>query len=103
MNSVVLSELQSIEAGLVCSLPSFLQDVISSNYSQITREIELCPICDADVVVSHHIWGFECHRHYNEQVKRELLLGSIWICPNCHYKIHTKYNPFWKGGYYDKI
>lgn len=94
MNQII-DTLQRIEAGLLDELTSDLQDLIGSvkMHKGIPAKEE-CPICHADVIVEHHIKSYTEPRDYNGDERNYVgYIGIIWICPNCHHKVHNR-NPY---------
>ncbi len=107
-NFDLLSDLQKIDAGVIDGVTPALQKVLLYHktyisgirklqriYTQRKPENSLCTICDADVIILHHIMGFAKARQYNGDVEpKSMRLGIIWICPNCHHKVHNR-NPYY--------
>ncbi len=107
MPDKILEHLQKAEAGLLCELTPELAKPINKRTYQYKRWREKgipvkednCPVCGVDIVIGHHIKVYKRQRKYNgdEEAGFIRIIGYIWICPNCHYRIHSR-NPYFKNG-----
>lgn len=101
MKDNVLKDLQEIEAGHKNGLSSETQSTIARvrllehSYPRENK----CTICDEDIIILHHINIYNGIRKYagDTKSKWEDCIGQIWICPNCHHRIHIG-NPLFSNG-----
>lgn len=93
----IISDLQKIDAGIINGLTPILVDIITSvklHYGYPKNEI--CAICETDLIIEHHIKSYKSQRQRgNDESLFDGIIGIIWICPNCHFRIHNK-NPYFK-------
>lgn len=99
MSNIVLEHLQRVEAGLLHEMtPELVDTICNIKYKDGTPVEEICTICGADIIICHHIKTYKRRRKYNgdESAGFNGFIGEIWICPNCHYRIHDG-NPYFKN------
>lgn len=98
----LIDDLQQIEAGLLKELTSELSDVITTfhNNAKLAHKKRnptnsYCVICESDLFIIHHINAYHNIRKYNGDSTNDFIrtLALIWICPNCHHRVHNK-NPY---------
>lgn len=105
----ILGDLQKIDAGIVNEVSPELGGVLGGwhrvqigpkmggGYYQKKPTDGLCILCGADILIEHHIMAYKSIRRYNGDGEMFLgMLGKIWLCPNCHYRVHIK-NPYYQG------
>jgi hypothetical protein len=97
----LIDDLQRIESGRIQELTPELITVIELRFANnrlLNKEHQHipneCTICHTDIDLIHHINSFNtirtCNGDYRSFVKT---LSIIFICPNCHYRIHNS-NPY---------
>ncbi|KKM62143.1 hypothetical protein LCGC14_1524580 [marine sediment metagenome] len=99
MNDNILEILQKLEAGVLQEKPVELKEFSNSIQIKARRTgISVrsnCGLCDINITICHHIKIYKKQRKYNgdESAGFVKIVGGIWICPNCHYKVHNR-NPY---------
>jgi len=108
-----LVDLQKIEAGIISVLPYGLDWLLQNarpryKNGNIKKQFKFpdkpvaCMICNIDIVLCHHINIHKSPRKYNgDMATFDGWENLIWICPNCHHKIHNA-NPYFANGHIDK-
>ena len=103
--ATLIDSLQQLEAGTLHDLVPELREAIEQRFKRnillmkqhktISNE---CTICHTDLQLIHHIWNYHRIRKYNgdndeELNKKSEILSIIFICPNCHHRVHNL-NPY---------
>jgi len=96
----LINDLQKIEAGIINGLtPDLVELITSVKFHNYVPASGLCTICETDIFVLHHIKSYKSQRNFNnDESLYDGIVGEIWICPNCHYRIHSC-NPYFKRRY----
>ena len=99
MNDNILKILQKIEAGVLYEMPIELRE-FNHNIKRQARKAGIsvrvyCGLCETDIAICHHIKIYKRQRKYNGDESAEFvrIAGAVWICPNCHYRVHNR-NPY---------
>ena len=101
----LINKLQQLEAGVTQNISSSLLTTIENQHKLVKKSYKLmhppsktCLICNIDITIGHHVQIFNSQRNYNGDTTTENYrdcIAYIWICPNCHHRIHNC-NPYFK-------
>lgn len=95
MINIVIDDLQKVNAGIINGLTDNIINAINAikYHNKIPIKYE-CTICHVDIMILHHIKSYKAQRkNNNDESLFDGYIGEIWICPNCHQRIHID-NPY---------
>ena len=103
LEAELIFDLQKIDAGIINGLTPILVEAITAIKLHYNYPIEeICTICGTDLAIYHHIKSYKGRRSKpNDESLFDGYIGYIWICPNCHYRIHNRnyYFTCYRGKY----